>query len=207
MAVLNWNPLHPLENNTSLSFFLADIKHTAASWPLQALMAEVMSEAARKSVIAMIVEKLWRMLLSGAICDRWRAATIYWWQWKDPPTTTQAVRNHQCPSVCCHPQLTTSAHSTLAWTGGRGTRTFVFHQVVSLRGQRSNWEWHTVYLNGLWPGSFFLWTKQHEVEVIFGGICSLAYISSLLVRPVTLAACSPSVQAVNILLLSLFQAS
>lgn len=95
MAVLNWNPLHPLENSTFLSFFLANIKHTAASWPLQALMAEVMSEAARKSVIAMIVEKLWRMLLSGAICDRWRAATIYWWQWKDPPP----------PPVCQKPPV------------------------------------------------------------------------------------------------------
>lgn len=133
MATLNWSPYIPLKTALFCSFFLlTNIKHTAASWPLQALMAEVMSETARKSVIAMIVEKLWRMLLSGPICDGWRAETIYWWQRKDPPTSPQSVRNHQCPTVRCHLQLTTSAHSTLAWTGGRGMCTFVFDQVVNL---------------------------------------------------------------------------
>lgn len=94
-------------------------------------MAEVMSEAARKSVIAMIVEKLWPMALVW--CDM-RSLTGR----KNPlvtgegSTTAQSVRNHQCPPVCRHRQLTTSAHSTLARTGGRGTRAFVFHQVVLL---------------------------------------------------------------------------
>ena len=38
--------------------------------PLQALIAEVMSEAARKSVIAIVVETLlWWMFQPGAVCD------------------------------------------------------------------------------------------------------------------------------------------
>lgn len=106
-----------------------------ASWPLQALMAEVMSEAARKSAIAMMVEKLWRIRLISALWDRWRAEPIYWWDSETiPPTaTTQSVRNHQCPSVCYHIQLTTWVHSTKAWTGGQGMCQFVLYQVDSLR--------------------------------------------------------------------------
>lgn len=42
------------------------------SSPLQALIAEVMSEAARKSVMAMMLESvMWLMLQPGVICD-WR---------------------------------------------------------------------------------------------------------------------------------------
>lgn len=93
-----------------------------------------------------------------------------------PTATTQSVRNHQCPSVCYHVQLTTWVHSTQAWIRGQGTCQFVLYQVDSLR--RSEVKLRRTYiwtdfgpeaLNRLWPGGFFLWTKQHEVEVIFGG--------------------------------------
>lgn len=48
------------------------------SSPLQALMANAMSEVARKSVIAMVVETLscWMWQL-GAVWDHWRAGRNY----------------------------------------------------------------------------------------------------------------------------------
>lgn len=185
-------------------FFLSltDIKNTAASWPLQALMAEVMSEAAKKSVIAMIVEKRRRTRLSGVICAGWRAETIYWWQRKD----TQ----HHHP-VCQKPPVSfcllspTADHSSTL-NAGKNRRTRNVHVCVS-PSQRSNWEWHAVSLDRLWPGSFVLWTKAAwSWGCIWMDLQGhwLAYTSSLLLRPVTLAASSP-VQAVNILLLSLFR--
>lgn len=114
---MKWSALYNL-SHFQFSFTLKS--HKTISWPLQALIAEVMSEAARKSVIAMLVETLsWWMLQSGAICDHWRAERIYWWQCIDfaPP----GVRNHQCPSVCCHLQLTTWANCVqpmCLWKGG-----------------------------------------------------------------------------------------
>lgn len=121
VVCLTWSEVHKKKTQFEpFSIFIHTQITQTISWPLQALIAEVMSEAARKSVIAMLVETLsWWMLQSGAICDHWRAERIYWWQCIDfaPP----GVRNHQCPSVCCHLQLTTWANCVqpmCLWKGG-----------------------------------------------------------------------------------------
>lgn len=115
-------------------------------------------------------------------------------------TTSLSVRNHQCPFVCCRPQLTTSALSTQAWTA----RARNVHGGVL----PSSTEWSEVKLGLTYtPTGRGLETSprdQSSVKLrIYLVDLSLAYISSVLVRPFTLAAWSRSVEAVNILLLSL----
>ena len=70
--------------------------------PLQALMAEVMSEAARKSVIAMAAAALlWWMLQPGAVCDHWRAERNYWWQWIDLTPLVSETTSVLLSAVTC----------------------------------------------------------------------------------------------------------
>lgn len=79
-----------------------------------------MSEAARKSVIAIVVESLlWWMLQLGVICDHWWAERNNWWQWigftpqcQKPPVSfcllspaADHFSHHVCVCVCVKGRL------------------------------------------------------------------------------------------------------
>lgn len=114
--------------------------NTTISWPLQALIAEAMSEAARKSVIAMLVETLlWWMLQSDVVCDHWRPERIYWWQWIDFTPLVSETTSVLLFAVTCSWPLQQTVYSLCLCEKG-GWKTEKVAQLISpvVRGHIGN---------------------------------------------------------------------
>lgn len=158
------------------------------------------------------------MRLTSALWDSKRAETIYWWD----SETTPPHRHHP---VCQKPPVSfcllsrTADHLSALNTGvNQRARDVPICALPSwfikeVRGQTQE----DIYLNRLWPGGFEQTLARRLLPVnkaawSWGYIWCLGRdtqpgISSLLVHPLALAACSRSVQHVNILLLSLCETS